>query len=124
MKKNKMVVLGGLVVLSLAFFIVVEGDYREHQNPIKFNCLTLEEKGELHRISTLLGDIEKISADEDKEIYLAFKTKGQIIKKTRTVMFDQEYQNLLTQRKEILNPQSRKNEGFGFKIYKFLGIVS
>lgn len=109
-------------LLLLGGFAHVEDDYQRHQKPLKYSDLTLEQKGEHYRISTLMGDIEKASADEDKEIFLAFKTRGELKQKTKSVMFNSEYQDLLKQRNEVLNPPSRKTEGFGYATYKFLGV--
>lgn len=121
-KLSKQSITVAAFLLLLGGFALVEGDYQRHQKPFTYSDLTLEQKGEHHRISTLMGDIEKASADEDKEIYLAFKTRGEFKQKTKSVMFNSEYQDLLKQRNEVLNPPSRKTEGFGYATYKFLGI--
>ena len=121
-KPSKQSIATATFFLLLGGFTAVAVNYEQHQRPLQYSDLTLEQKGEHYRISTLMGDIEKASADEDKEIYLAFKTRGEFKQKTKSVMFNSEYQDLLKQRNEVLNPPSRKTEGFGYATYKFLGI--
>ncbi|MDY0292577.1 MAG: hypothetical protein RBR02_09620 [Desulfuromonadaceae bacterium] len=124
MKMKKMLVaFGGVVVLLLLFFISVEGDYREHQRPLKISDLSAEKLTEFKEVQYLIERIERADAFEDKEIYLAFKTTGEVKKKSKLMMFDPEYQSLLKRREAIFNPFNRKTEGFGYVVYKFLGVV-
>lgn len=117
--KQKIAVATLAVLFTGAVAVAV--DYEQHQRPLSYNKLTLEAKGEHYRISRLIGDIEKASDDEDEEIYLAFKTRGEFKRKTKSVMFNSDYQELLKQREALFNPPSRKTEGFGYAVLKFLG---
>lgn len=122
-KPSKQSITVTAFLLLMGGFTAVAVNYEQHQRPFKYSDLPLESKGEHHRISTLLREIEKDSANEDKEIYLAFKTRGEVKQKTKSVMFNSEYQDLLKEREELFNPPSRKIEGFGYAILSFLGFV-
>lgn len=119
---TKVLALSSLVV-SLVVFAAVEGNYQKYQRPMKYSDLTLEAKGEHHRISLELAAMRKVSAQEDNENFDAYKEKGDFRGNKKSLILDKEYQSLANEMKILLNPPSRKTEGFGYEIYKFLGVI-
>ena len=122
-KLTKQSIAAGTFLLLFGGTIAVAVDYGQHQRPLTYSNLPLESKGEHRLINSMMRDIEKASANEDKEIYLAFKTRGEVVPKKRLVMFNNEYQDLIKEREALFNPPSRKTEGFGYATLNFLGVV-
>lgn len=114
----------GLFCFVLVSTITIEVDYQKHQRSMTYSELTLEQKGEHHRISSLIMAIQRASAQEDNERFLAYKLRGEFKDTKKPLMFNSEYQTLVKQLQDLMNPTSRKTEGYGYQIYKFLGVVS
>lgn len=115
------IAVGTLLILSVGL-LAVQVDYHVHQKPLKYADLTMEQKAELYHINERLTRIEKVSDQEDQDNYEHFKATGETRKKIIHTFNNSEYQDLRAQREAIYNPPSRKTEGFGYAVLKFLGV--
>ncbi|AFL69598.1 hypothetical protein [Sulfurospirillum barnesii] len=109
-----------LLILSVGF-IAVQVDYHEHQKPLKYAALTMDQKAELYHINKRLTQIERDSDDEDRDNYEVFKATGKIRSKLIHTFNNSEYKDLRAQREALFNPPTRKTEGFGYAVLNFLG---
>ena len=121
--RKKAIIVIGLFIIS-GTFLMIEMDYQKHQRPMTYSELTLEQKGEHRRISSLIMAMQRASAQEDNEGFLAYRLRGEFKDTKKPLLTNSEYQTLVKQLQDLMNPDSRKTEGYGYKFYKFLGVKS
>lgn len=121
-RKKAIIVIGSFIVSGT--FLMIEMDYQKHQRPMTYSELTLEQKGEYYRISSLISDMQRASDQEDNERFISYKTKGEFKSNKKPLILNNEYRSLTIELKKITNPPSLKTEGFGYSVYKFLGVIS
>lgn len=117
--KQKIAIATLAVLFTGAVAVFV--DYTNHQRPLKYADLTMDQKAEYYHINQQLAQIDRESEQEGIDIYNHFKATGEIRPKTKFTMFNPDYQHLLALKQELFNPPSRKTEGFGYAVLKFLG---
>lgn len=121
-RKKAIIVIGLFIVSST--FLMMEMDYQKHQRPMTYSELTLEQKGEHRRISSLIMAMQRASAQEGNERFLAYKLRGEFKETQKPLLLNSEYKTLVKQLQDLMNPDSCKTEGYGYKFYKFLGVKS